>query len=184
MKRSFLEELKLDKETIDKILDEHGKDLENTKTELTAQRDDYKNQLDKAQNTLKSFEGVDVNELQGKIKKLEEDITAEKTKGEQRVADIQFTHKLENKAAEMGARNVTAVMSLIDVDTLKESKNQDEDIEAAFTAVKEKNDYLFGSNEPINNPTGVGGTEPGGDGGDDGYLKAMRAAMGLSVDEK
>lgn len=177
MKRSFLEGLGLDKDNIDKILNEYGKGLEAAKKELTAQRDDYKSQLETAQNTLKSFEGVDVNELQSKVKKLEEDIAAEKTKSEKRVADIQFKHKLENKAAEMGARNVTAVLSLIDADTLKESKNQDEDIEAAFTAVKEKNDYLFGNNEPIN--TGVGETEPGGNDGNDGYSAAMRIAMGL-----
>ena len=34
-------------------------------------------------------------------------------------------------------------MALLDVDTLKASKNQTQDIEAAITALKKDNDYLF-----------------------------------------
>ena len=37
-------------------------------------------------------------------------------------------------------------MALLDVDTLKASKNQAQDIEAALTALKKDNDYLFQSN--------------------------------------
>ena len=34
-------------------------------------------------------------------------------------------------------------MALLDVDTLKASKNQAQDIEAAITTLKKDNDYLF-----------------------------------------
>lgn len=40
-------------------------------------------------------------------------------------------------------RNEKAIMALLDMDTLKASKNQSQDIEAAITALKKDNDYLF-----------------------------------------
>ena len=66
MKRKFLEDIGLSKEQVDNIMAENGKDIEAIKSE----RDNYKTQLDTAQTTLKSFEGVNVQDLQGKVTKL------------------------------------------------------------------------------------------------------------------
>lgn len=75
-----------------------------------------------------------------------------------------------------GGRNEKAVMAMLDMDTLKASKNQSEDIKKALETVKESDAYLFGTDEPFSNPVGAtGGT--GGNGGDN--LSAIRAAMGL-----
>ena len=60
MKRKFLEDMGLSKEQVDSIMDENGRDIEAMKSE----RDNYKSQLTTAQETLKSFEGVNVQELQ------------------------------------------------------------------------------------------------------------------------
>ena len=70
MKRKFLEDMGLSKEQVDSIMDENGRDIEAMKSE----RDNYKSQLTTAQETLKSFEGVNVQELQGKITKLTADM--------------------------------------------------------------------------------------------------------------
>ena len=48
-----------------------------------------------------------------------------------------------------GGRNEKAVMAMLDVDTLKASKNQDKDIQAAIEAVKKENDYLFVPDKPV-----------------------------------
>lgn len=67
---------------------------------------------------------------------------------------------------------------MLDIDALKESKNQSADIKKALEDVKKSDGYLFGANEPINNV--VGGT--GGNGGEDiggDEMSALRAAMGL-----
>ena len=67
-------------------------------------------------------------------------------------------------------------MAMLDMDALKASKNQSEDIKKALETVKESDAYLFGIDEPFSNPVGAtGGT--GGSGGDN--LSAIRAAMGL-----
>ena len=40
-------------------------------------------------------------------------------------------------------------MALLDVDTLKASKNQAQDIETALAGLKKDNDYLFQSTTPV-----------------------------------
>ena len=65
---------------------------------------------------------------------------------------------------------------MLDMDALKASKNQSEDIKKALETVKESDAYLFGSDEPFKNPVGAigGGADVGGD-----NMSAIRAAMGL-----
>ena len=46
---------------------------------ITAARDNYKEQFETAQTALKEFDGVDVKELNGKIKTLEETLSTKET---------------------------------------------------------------------------------------------------------
>ena len=69
----------------------------------------------------------------------------------------------------------------MDIDALKDSKNQTEDIKKALEDVKTENDYLFGSDEPINNPVGPTGENPPA--GEDANLSALKAAMGLTDED-
>ena len=73
---------------------------------VRAARDNYKAQLDTAQVTLKGFEGVDVNELQGKISTLQNDLAAQKTAFEQQISDMEFNSMLEDAIGKAGARSV------------------------------------------------------------------------------
>ena len=132
-------------------------------------RDEYKSSLDTVNERLKEFDGVDVKDLQSQIAK-----DAEYAKKE---AERQFTGELSAAIKKAGGRNEKAVMAMLDMETLKASKNQSADIEAAIGAVKESDAYLFGSDEPFKNPVGSTGGN-GGSGGVDG-VSALRAAMGL-----
>lgn len=152
MQRKFLEDLGLEKEVIDKILNENGTDLEKTKAKLEAERDNYKSQLETAQNALKEFEGVDVKDLQDKITNLNNDLKSKETEYQQKIADMEFNSVLDNALSASGAKNTKAVKALLDLDTLKTSKNQEEDIKKALETVKSENDFMFTSNEPIKNP--------------------------------
>lgn len=145
MQRKFLEGLGLEKEVVDKIMDVNGTDLEN----LKAARDDYKRQLTEAQETLKSFDGVDVKELQGKITELTNDLAAKDTEIQQKLADRDFNDALKEAISGAGARNAKAVMALLDQENLKNSKNQKEDIQKALETVKKENDYLFQPEKPV-----------------------------------
>lgn len=152
MQRKFLEDLGLEKEIVDKIMDENGSDLEKAKAKLEAERDNYKSQLETAQNALKEFEGVDIKDLQEKINTLNDDLKRKDTEYTQKIADMEFNSVLDGAINSSGAKNAKAVKSLLDLESLKASKNQADDINKALEAVKTENDYMFESKEPIKNP--------------------------------
>lgn len=152
MQRKFLEDLGLEKEVVDKIMDENGSDLEKTKAKLEAERDNYKSQLKTAQNALKEFEGVDVKDLQEKINTLNDDLKRKDTEYTQKIADMEFNSVLDSAINSSGAKNAKADKALLDLESLKASKNQADDINKALETVKTENDYMFESKEPIKNP--------------------------------
>ena len=139
------------------------------------QRDNNKTSLDTVNEKLKEFEGVDVADLKGQIEKLQGDIKAQADEYAAKEADRLFEDSLSEAIKAAGGRNVKSVRALLNLEELKGSKNQSEDIKKALDAVKESDHYLFGSDEPFLNPLGAtGGGTAGGD-----NMAAMRAAMGL-----
>ncbi len=143
-----------------------------------SQRDNYKASLDDVNTRLKEFEGVDVKDLQVQITKLQGDLKAKDDEYAAKEADRVFMDSVKEAVKAAGGRNEKAVIAMLNIDALKESKNQSDDIKKALEDVKKSDGYLFGANEPINNP--VGGTSGGG-GADPGAddVAALRAAMGL-----
>jgi len=141
-----------------------------------SQRDEYKSSLDTVNGKLKEFDGVDVNDLKGQISKLQGDLKAKDDEYAAKEADRIFSDTIKEAIKTAGGRNEKAVMAMLDMDALKASKNQSEDIKKALETVKESDAYLFGSDEPFKNPVGAtgGGADIGGD-----NLSAIRAAMGL-----
>lgn len=173
MKRKFLEDMGLTKEQVDSIMDENGKDIEAMKSE----RDNYKSQLDTAQTTLKSFEGVNVQELQGKVTKLTADLAAKDAEHQKQIADRDFNDLLKETAATFNPRDLKAVMPFLDIDKLKASKNQAADIKSALETVKKDNSYLF---QDTKIPRVVSTTPgPGGAGTEDTKTRANEALRSI-----
>lgn len=168
-------------EQVNALLDINSADIGKAKSKLEAERDNYKSQLDTAQETLKGFEGVDVKDLQGKVTELQNTLAAKETEYQNKLADMEFSSILDGAISSSGARSSKALKALLDVDALKASKNQTEDIKTAIESVKADNDYLFKSDEPFKNP--VAPTSTGGNSGGN-PLAAVRAAMGLPDETK
>lgn len=115
---------------------------------IETERDNYKSQLKAATDALKSFEGVDVTDLQGQIAKLKEDLENQKKDYEAKAADREFSSSLDNALTAAKAKNLKAVKALLDVDALKQSKNQTEDIKSAIAEIQKDNEYLFDTGKP------------------------------------
>ncbi len=162
------------KEQIDALLNIHSSDIGKTKQKLEAERDNYKAQLDTAQEALKSFEGVDVAELRGKIDTLTADLAAQESGYKAKIADMEFQSILDAAITGSRAKNAKAVAALLDLEALKASKNQSEDIKSAIGKVKAENDFLFQSDEPFQNPSPVGQTNPQNSGTKMSLLEAMK----------
>ena len=174
--REFLKGLGFDEETINSIMAEHGKLMEGLKEKIEKDTEDIKSQLEEARNSLKSFEGVDVNNLQAEIAKLNQSLKDKDDEYNAKIAERDFNDLLNGAISSKGGKNIKAIIANLDVEALKASKNQKEDIESALETFKKDNDYLFNSDEPIKNPVGPTGNQGGSGNLDD---SAMRAVMGL-----
>jgi hypothetical protein len=173
MKRKFLEDMGLTKEQVDSIMAENGNDIEAIKQE----RDNYKGQLETAQTTLKSFEGVNISELQTKVTTLTNDLATKEAEYKRQLADRDFNDLLKATAEGYKPRDLKAVMPFLDVDKLKGSKNQESDIKAAIEAVKKDNSYLF---QDTQIPRVVAPTPgPGGQAIDDTKTRANEALRSI-----
>ena len=129
MKREDLTAKGLTAEQVDYVMAEYGKEL----NPLKAERDSYKTQLETAQTSLKAMEGIDAAGLQTKITELKDQLKGKDT-------EIAQINEAIRKAS---GRNEKAIRALLDLDTLKASKNQEQDITAALDTLKKDNDYLF-----------------------------------------
>ena len=167
MKTEALKALGLTDEQVAAVMKENGIDIaaeQKKASKIEAERDNYKSQLDTAQEALKGFDGVDVGELKGKIETLTADLVKKDGEYQSKIADMEFNSKLDGLITRSGAKNSKAVRALLDLDALKTSKNQDTDLQAALVAVQKENDYLFGSAES-STPGITTGTPAAGGGG-------------------
>lgn len=164
--------------------DKAWKENYRTKTDydkVAGQRDNYKSRYDTATSELEKFKDVNPEELNNTIQKLRDDLKAKDDEYAAKEADRAFTDTLKEAIKAAGGRSDKAVMALLDIDMLKASKNQGDDIKKALEAVKESDAYLFGADEPINNAVGATG---GGAGSGNDNLASIRAAMGLPAEKK
>lgn len=162
MKREFLQNLKvgdqaLPKEVIDAIMDENGKDIEAAKKPF-ADYEAIKEQLNTAKEGLKAFDGVDVKDLQGKIDTLKGQLSDKDKEWQAKLDNMAFAGRVKDAITAAKGRNVKAISALLDVETLRTSKNQEADIKAALETLKKDNSYLFETQTPppYNNGTGKG----------------------------
>ncbi len=141
MKREELTAKGLTSEQVDFVMAEYGKEI----NPLIAERDGYKTQLGTAQTALKAMEGIDVEALKTQVSDLTQKLSGKDTEIQQIKADSQFNELLKDAIRGVGARNEKAVIPFLDIDSLKKSSNQTQDIQAALEAVKKDNDFLFQS---------------------------------------
>lgn len=136
--------------------------------------------LEDTQKKLKAFDGVDAEALNKQIEELKGDLEKKDAEYKERMADRDFNELIQKSIGDVNGRNAKAITALLDLEALKASKNQKEDVAAALKALSEAEDskMLFGEPEP--NPVGTGniiGQVRKTSVGEDDAL--MRAAMGL-----
>ena len=172
------------------VEEDKKKDFEKAVLENYKTVSDYEIQSDKLKTAeekvttltenLDKFKDVNVEELNNTIATLKTDLANKDQELKDKIADRDFNDLLKDSIASAKGRNAKAITALLDVDTLKTSKNQKEDVAEALKALSEAEDskMLFGEPEPNvvgkGNPIGIvtKGWNTDGD-------AAMRAAMGL-----
>lgn len=190
MKREELEALGLTKEQVDKVLDAHHKELDPVQKELDTAKEDLrvaKETVDTQGTTIKDlkkdleeFKDVDVSGMKTKIANLENDLQTKETEYTQKIADRDFQDMLKESIATAKGKNAKAITALLDIDALKVSKNQKEDVAAALKILAEAEDskMLFGEIETVIGEGNPIGTVTRNNGGNTPTAE-MRAIMGL-----
>lgn len=140
MKREDLRAIEgLTEEQINEIMRLHGQDAATYQANLQS----LQAQLTTAQQGLAAFDGVDVNELHGQITNLTNQLAAQ-------AAEYAFNDVLRSAAREAGALDEADAITLLpDRATLRDSKNQAEDVKQAFADLKAHKPYLFQSSPAL-----------------------------------
>ena len=167
---------------IDKEVKENYKtvtDYEKQKDKLSAVEDKVKTLTE----SLDKFKDVDADKLNGEIADLKKQLEEKDKTFASQIADRDFDDLVKDAIAEAKGRNPKAIKALLDVEALKASKNQKDDVAAALKKLAEAEDskMLFGEDQPA--PVGkVGaiGKVTGGTSGDS-FMDSIRAAAGLST---
>lgn len=147
MKREDLRAIEgLTEEQINEIMRLHGQDAATYQATVQG----LQAQLTTAQQGLAAFDGVDVNDLHNQITTLQTQLATQ-------AAEYAFTDVLRSAAREAGALDEADVITLLpNRATLRDSKNQAEDVKQAFADLKAHKPYLFQQD----NPAGQEGNDP------------------------
>lgn len=182
MNREFLEGLELDKETVDKVMAEHGKAVTSANQELesvTTERDNLKEQVIARDEQLEELKEVDAEALQAKIDELQEENTAQETEYEEKLHQQAFDFKLKEALVDANVRNPKAVEALLDMESIKLDGDKLLNLDDQLEQLKESDDYLFNqevTEDETKPPTIVNGGNPDGGENNDGDPFAAKLA--------
>ena len=166
MKRKFLEDLGLEKEIIDKIMDENGNDINAAKKELEnviGERDKYKADVmerDKQIESLKKSAG-DNEELKKQIESLQSDNKAKEEAHAAEIKKLKIDTAIESALIGAKAKNSLAVKALLkDLDKAEiQEDGTIKGLSEQITALQKSEAYLF--EDQTGKKTQMTGAKPG-----------------------
>lgn len=172
MKTAFLKGLGLEKEVIDEIMAENGRDIEAEK----AKAKDLQTQLDTANNTIKERDKQletlknspdNPEALQQKIQQLQDENKAAKEAHEKEMKDLKVANALEKALSDAKAKNAKAVQALLELgdDVELADDGTIKGLDEKIKALKKSDAYLFDDAKPSTtikgaNPTNTNPNNP------------------------
>ncbi|WP_346697903.1 phage scaffolding protein [Thomasclavelia spiroformis] len=155
MKTAFLKGLGLEKEVIDEIMAENGRDIEAEKNKAK----DLQTQLDTANNTIKERDKQledlknspdNPEELKKQIQKLQDENKANKEAHEKEMKNLKVANALEKALTEAKAKNTKAVQALLELgdDVELADDGTIKGLDEKIKALKKSDAYLFDDTKP------------------------------------
>ncbi|MGN1318065.1 MAG: phage scaffolding protein [Lachnospirales bacterium] len=168
MKRKFLEDLGIEKDAIDKIMEENGKDIEKAKgdfEDVKAELDTAKNTIAERDNQLKKLQDSngDNEDLKKQIANLQEENKKAAEKYEEDMKSLKIISAIDNALVKAKAKTPKAVKAMLDMEGIKLDKDGkitgiDEQIKSLCEADDTK--YLFESSIIKGAQPGYSNNEP------------------------
>lgn len=97
MKREFLEGLGIEKDIVDKVMAENGKDIEKAKKDyetLGVTVSDLEVQLEDANKQIEGFKGMDIDEIKKNAKEYKEKFEKNEKESKEKIAQLKYEHGL------------------------------------------------------------------------------------------
>lgn len=172
MKRKFLEDLGLEKEVIDKILDENSADIGKAKGEvetITSERDKLKTDLADRDKQLEELKKVDAEALQSKIEELQAENKAKDETHAAEMKQLKIDAAVTAALTAAKAKNDIAVKALLELDPEKIELLEDGTVKGLDDQIKkltesEDTKFLF---DTSTKKTTMKGAKPGETGKED-----------------
>lgn len=163
MKRDFLKNLGIeDKDVIDKILDENSSDIGRAKGELQTYKDkvtELEKDISTKDTRISELEKAneEVTTLKDQVTTLQADKTKLQGDLDTKLTTLQKNHAIENSVRDAKAKNVKAVMALLDMEKITYADGKLDGLSTQLESLTkdEGTSFLFGE---AGNPSG---TQPG-----------------------
>lgn len=144
MKKEQLENLGLNEEQIAGVFKLNGQDIEGLKADkviLEKEKTNLETQLNAANTKISEF--GDYENLKSEVEKWKNDYESLKSSSEDEIYNLKLNHSIENTLMKSKVKNSKAAKALLDLDSLKDSKNFDEDLNNQIENLKKSDSYLF-----------------------------------------
>ena len=145
-------------------------DFDAKNTELKTVR----GQLTAANKKIEDFEGLDIESVRREAADWKQKAEQAEKDAAAQVQAVRFDARLDAAIGKARGRSAKAIKALLDLDTLRQSKEPDKDIPAALDALAKDSGYLFEPEAGAAYAAGTGTTPPAGN-----PDAALRAAFGL-----
>jgi len=159
-----------------KTVNDYQKQVDKTEN-LQETLEETQTALEEAKENLKKQEGVDAEALNKTIEDLKKQIKDNENEYNNKIAERDFNEMLEKAVTGAKGKNLKAIKALLNIEDLKKSKNQKEDIENALKdlAKAEDSKMLFGDPEPEKKGSGnpIGEVKKTGEGAADTLRSAL-----------
>lgn len=162
-----------DNSVLDNIMQAYGAGIENAKaqakSELQAENDTLKQQLDQQTQTIKDLQDKEgaSDELKQQLADIQTQFDTYKTDSEAKLAQVTKTNAVALALKDVGAYNSEDLMKFIDLDKIELGEDGKPVLDDTINSLKESSPYLFQSEDPQSNPTiSVSGNPSAGTGDD------------------
>ena len=147
MDRNFLNDLGLDKEIVDKIFAEFGKELNPLKQEnekFKQELQNTKDELEKANEVLKGFDGVNVSDLNKQIEEYKNSIKTMRADNEAKIKAMVIDNAINSKFNAVPEKYRNLLKMQVDREKIVVDKDNNlTGLEEQFNSIKEQYSDLF-----------------------------------------
>ncbi|MDY3007087.1 phage scaffolding protein [Anaerococcus porci] len=153
MKTEELKEIGLSDEQIAEVFKLRGKEVEdynklkNEFETLKTENENFKNQVASANEQIEAFEDMDIDSIKASAEEYKNKYEEAQAKAKEDIERIKLNNTIELGLVNAGTRNIKASKALLDIDSLKASKNLNDDLKAQIESLKESDGYLFKSED-------------------------------------